>query len=72
MPIEGLHAKWLNTHRPQILALTGQSDLGLLADRLLKVDFTYLDPDHRAAGGRRHDSVTVGDTMTPAYHRRSC
>jgi hypothetical protein len=29
--------------------------------------FTYLDPRHRAAGRRWHDSVTAGDPMMPAY-----
>ena len=32
-----------------------------------RIHFTYLDPDHLAGGGRRHDSASVGDTMTPAY-----
>jgi len=67
VPIEGLHAKWLNTHQPQLLALTGKSDLGLLPRHPSRIHFTYLDPAHRAAGGRVHDSATVGDAFTPAY-----
>nr|WP_273378524.1 DUF2220 domain-containing protein [Actinopolymorpha pittospori] len=32
--------------------------------------FTYLDPDHLAHGGRRHDSYNVGDAALPAYEPR--
>ncbi|MBM0255559.1 Wadjet anti-phage system protein JetD domain-containing protein [Micromonospora sp. 4G55] len=32
--------------------------------------FTYLDPAHLAAGGRRHDSVTIGDRALPEYQPR--
>ncbi|WP_223884566.1 DUF2220 domain-containing protein [Micromonospora craniellae] len=32
--------------------------------------FTYLDPAHLAAGGRRHDSVTIGDRAQPVYQPR--
>lgn len=66
VPIEGLHGKWLNRHRGLVTALAGKDTLGLI-DRPSRVHFTYLDPAHRAAGGRRHDSLTLGDTMTPAY-----
>ena len=67
VPIPGVHAKWLQAHRPAVLALTGLDDLGLLANHPARIHFTYLDPDHRAAGRRLHDSATVGDTFTPAY-----
>jgi hypothetical protein len=67
VPIEGLHAKWLNTHRPQLQILAGVNDLGLLPRHPQRVHFTYLDPEHLAAGRRKHDSATVGDAMTPAY-----
>lgn len=67
VPIEGLHAKWLNTRKPQLQVLAGVGDLGLLPRHPQRVHFTYLDPDHLAAGGRKHDSATVGDTMEPAY-----
>jgi len=67
VPIEGLHAKWLNTHKPQLQVLAGVGDLGLLPRHPQRVHFTYLDPDHLAAGGRKHDSASVGDTMEPAY-----
>lgn len=67
VPIPGVHAKWLQAHRLAILALTGLEDLGLAPNHPPRVHFTYLDPAHRAAGGRVHDSATVGDTFTPAY-----
>ncbi|MFI7055475.1 Wadjet anti-phage system protein JetD domain-containing protein [Streptosporangium canum] len=67
VPIEGLHAKWLNTHRPLVMALARLDTLGLVTSHPQRVHFTYLDPDHLAAGRRRHDSVTTGDTMTPHY-----
>lgn len=67
VPIEGLHAKWLNTHRPVIQTLARLESLGLLPRHPQRIHFTYLDPDHLAAGGRQHDSATVGDVMRPAY-----
>jgi hypothetical protein len=67
VPIEGLHAKWLNTHKDLVQALAGIDSLGLLPRHAQRVHFTYLDPDHLAGGGRQHDSATVGDTMIPAY-----
>ncbi|MEO5876311.1 MAG: Wadjet anti-phage system protein JetD domain-containing protein [Streptosporangiaceae bacterium] len=67
VPIEGLHAKWLNTHRHLVQALSGTDSLDLLPPHPQRVHFTYLDPDHLAEGNRRHDSATVGDTMDPAY-----
>lgn len=70
VPIPGVHAKWLNSHQPQILALTGKADLGLLPAHPARIHFTYLDPEHRDAGGRLHDSATVGDAFTPAYTPR--
>ena len=67
VPIEGLHSKWLNTHQPQVAALAGLDELGLIEPRSTAVHFTYLDPTHRASGGRLNDSVIPGDPMTPAY-----
>ncbi len=67
VPIPGLHAKWLQSHLAAVKALTGVTDLGLLADHPRRIHFTYLDPTHRAAGGRVHDSATVGDAFVPAY-----
>ncbi|MFI6883871.1 Wadjet anti-phage system protein JetD domain-containing protein [Streptosporangium canum] len=67
VPIEGLHAKWLNTHKNLVQALAGTDSLGLLPDHPQRIHFTYLDPGHRASRQRWHDSATVGDTMIPAY-----
>ncbi|WP_308465060.1 Wadjet anti-phage system protein JetD domain-containing protein [Rathayibacter soli] len=67
VPIPGVHAKWLQNHRAGVQALTGLEDLGLLPGHPPRIHFTYLDPDHRAAGGRIHDSATVGDRFAPAY-----
>jgi hypothetical protein len=67
IPIEGLHAKWLDSHQALLPTLTGTDDLGLLPRHPQRLHFTYLDPEYRAAGGRTHDSATVGDPMAPAY-----
>lgn len=68
VPIAGLHAKWLNTRHGLIAALAGLDQLDLLPRHPPRIHFTYLDPHHRAGGGRWHDSATVGDFMTSAYH----
>ncbi|MEV0584496.1 Wadjet anti-phage system protein JetD domain-containing protein [Nonomuraea sp. NPDC050310] len=67
VPIEGLHAKWLNTHKSLVQALAQIESLGLLPEHPQRIHFTYLDPDHLTSGARRHDSATVGDCMSPAY-----
>jgi hypothetical protein len=67
VPLPGVHAKWLQNHTAGVQALTGLDDLGLLARHPARIHFTYLDPDHRASGGRWHDSATVGDAFMPAY-----
>lgn len=67
VPIPGLHAKWLNSHGPELRQLSGKADLGLLPQHPSRLHFTYLDPAYLATSGRRHDSVSRGDTMTPAY-----
>ena len=68
VPIAGLHAKWLNTRHGLIAALAELDQLDLLPRHPARIHFTYLDPCYRADGGRWHDSTTVGDLMTPAYH----
>jgi hypothetical protein len=67
VPIEGLHAKWLDSRQHLVAALAGLPDLGLVPPHPPRIHFTYLDPDHLAAGGRRHDSATVGDVEALAY-----
>lgn len=67
VPIPGVHAKWLQSHRAGVQALTGLADLGLLPEHPSRIHFTYLDPDYRASGARVHDSATVGDAFAPAY-----
>ncbi|MDQ4039749.1 MAG: DUF2220 family protein [Actinomycetota bacterium] len=69
VPIEGLHGKWLNTNLRLVRHLAGKDDLGLI-DRPRRVHFTYLDLDHRRAGGRVHDSTTIGDVPALAYEPR--
>ena len=66
VPVPGVHAKWLNTHGPAIETLIGRP-LELARRHPARIHFTYLDPDHLAAGGRRHDSASVGDIMEPVY-----
>lgn len=67
VPIAGLHAKSLNTGHALIRELAGVPDLGLLPPHPARIHFTYLDPAHRAAGRRRHDSATVGDPVALPY-----
>lgn len=67
VPIAGLHAKWLNTRQDLVRELSGVDDLGLLPDHPARIHFTYLDPAHRAAGGRVHDSATVEDSVRLPY-----
>ncbi|TFV47159.1 Wadjet anti-phage system protein JetD domain-containing protein [Blastococcus sp. TF02A_35] len=67
VPIPGLHAKWLNTRLALARELAGVDDLGLLPNHPARIHFTYLDPTHRAAGGRLYDSATVGDRMQLPY-----
>lgn len=67
VPIEGVHAKWLNSHQGLVCTVTGLSDLGLLPPHPARFHFTYLDPEHLDRGGRRHDSYSVGDTAALPY-----
>ncbi len=70
VPVPGLQAKWLNSRHGLVATLAGLLDLGLLPPHPARIHFTYLDPDHRAAGRRWHDSASVGDAMRPAYDPR--
>ncbi|HZE05010.1 MAG TPA: Wadjet anti-phage system protein JetD domain-containing protein [Solirubrobacteraceae bacterium] len=67
VPVEGLHAKWLNTRHALVRDLAGVDDLKLAPPHPARVHFTYLDPGHRRAGHRIHDSATVGDAPALAY-----
>lgn len=67
VPIEGMQAKWLNTRHALVRALAAVEDLGLLPPHPARIHFTYLDPDHRAGGGRVHDSATAGDRVALPY-----
>jgi hypothetical protein len=66
VPIPGLHAKWLDSNRQLVQALGGLDDLTLI-QRPTRVYWTYLDPGYRRTGGRVHDSLTLGDTVTLPY-----
>ena len=70
VPIEGLHAKWLNTRQALLRELAGLDDLQLAPPHPARLHFTSLDPAHRRAGRRWHDSATVGDRAEPAYRPR--
>jgi hypothetical protein len=67
VPVEGLHAKWLNTRHALVRSLIDVDDLGLLPPHPPRLHFTYLAPDHLAAGGRKHDCATVGDQVSLPY-----
>ncbi len=66
VPLPGFHGKWLNKNQALIQALSGRENLGL-SSRPTRVHFTYLDPSHHANGGRKHESITIGDRGEPAY-----
>lgn len=66
VPIAGIHAKWLDTHRPLIKVLANLDDL-TLAQRGTRVYWTYLDPTYRQTGARLHDSLTLGDNVSLPY-----
>ena len=67
VPLEGFHAKWLNTSQHLVAILAGKPGLGLSRNHPSRIHFSYLDPGHLAAGGRKHDSASVGDHFAPAY-----
>lgn len=67
VPVEGLGTKWLAGRESLVRRLAGLDDLGLVPGRPSRVHLTYLDPDHLARGGRRHDVATVGDVDSLAY-----
>jgi hypothetical protein len=66
VPIAGLHAKWLDTHRPLLKVLACLNNL-TLTDRGTRIYWTYLDPDYRRTDGRVHDSLTLGDNVRLPY-----
>ena len=70
VPVEGMGTKWLARHEALVRRVAGLEDLGLVAGRPSRIHFTYLDPNHLAAGGRRHDMATVGDVDAVAYAPR--
>lgn len=67
VPVEGVHAKWLNTSQGLVAALAGRESLSLAPPHPSVIHFTYLDPGHLAAGGRRHDSHAVRDVSSLPY-----
>lgn len=67
VPIPGMHAKWLNTRQALVAELVGLEQLPLAPAHPARIHVTYLDPGHRAARGRRHDCISVGDTVTLPY-----
>ena len=67
VPIAGMHAKWLNTSQHLVAILSGRESLNLAPSHPPVVHLTYLDPDHLAGGGRRHDAHAVGDHVSLPY-----
>ncbi|MGD4206361.1 DUF3322 domain-containing protein, partial [Xanthomonas citri pv. citri] len=53
VPLAGFHTKWLESRRSVVARLAGLDDLGLLPAHPSRIHFTYLDPRHLQAGGRR-------------------
>lgn len=71
VPLEGIHAKWIDGHTSQLARLAGLETLGL-ADRVRPnpIHFTYLDPQHRREGGQVHDAAFPGWPSAPEYQPR--
>lgn len=69
VPVAGMHAKWLDTHRALVKTLAGLDELQLI-ERGTRVYWTYLDPEYRRSGGRVHDSLTLGDSVPLPYRPR--
>ncbi|MCC2321260.1 Wadjet anti-phage system protein JetD domain-containing protein [Cellulomonas xiejunii] len=67
VPIEGMHAKWLNTRQALVKQLAILDDLGLAPRHPSRVHFTYLDPQYRATRGRIHDCISTGDNAHLPY-----
>jgi len=67
VPLEGFQAKWLNTRQHLVARLAAKPGLELSRNHPPRIHFSYLDPDHLARGGRKHDSASVGDSFSPAY-----
>jgi hypothetical protein len=67
VPVPGMHAKWLNTRQHLVAALAGLDELPLALAHPPRIHLTYLDPGHRAAGGRRHDCISLGDHVQLPY-----
>lgn len=68
VPLEGFHAKWLDSagHRRIVALLSGKDSLGL-ASRPAQVEFSYLDPEYLASEKRRLDSCVLGDSWELPY-----
>ena len=71
VPLEGFHAKWLDSagHRSMVCMLVGIENLEF-RERPHVVRFRYLDPCYLAGGGRVHDCWVEGDACEPAYTPR--
>jgi hypothetical protein len=70
VPVEGMGTKWLHAHESLVRRLAAVDSLDLEPGRPSRVHLTYLDPDHLAGGGRRHDVATAGDADVVAYRPR--
>ncbi|MFZ1287576.1 MAG: Wadjet anti-phage system protein JetD domain-containing protein [Candidatus Phosphoribacter sp.] len=70
VPVEGLQTKWLNGRRALVANLAGLGALGLASAHPARVHVTFLDPKHLAAGGRRYDCFSTGDSAAPPYEVR--
>ena len=71
VPLEGFHAKWLNSQRRQslICLLSGRDRLGLV-DSPPSCEVAYLDPTYLAGGARRYDLYVARDGVRAPYEIR--
>ncbi|MEV4279963.1 Wadjet anti-phage system protein JetD domain-containing protein [Actinoplanes xinjiangensis] len=70
LPVPGMHTKWLDTHGALLRDVAGRDVRDEVRPRLTVVHLTYVDPQHLAAGRRRHDAWTTGDVHDIAYRPR--
>lgn len=64
VPIEGLHAKWLDRNMRIVCGLSGRAELGLVT-RPSRIHFSYLDGRWIRQGNRRRDSVALDEPDQP-------
>ncbi|WP_239069088.1 DUF3322 and DUF2220 domain-containing protein [Cellulomonas phragmiteti] len=71
LPVPGMDTKWLPRHGTLLRDLAGWDVRAHLRRRSAVAHLTYVDPEYRATGARRHDAWTSGDSHRLAYRPRT-